>query len=138
MLFKWKDDFSVNVKEIDNQHKELFRIGSEAYDIMSLKDGIDRYDEIVEIMIELKDYAAYHLKFEEELLKKHNYDEYKDHKMQHDKFIKKVNSFDLEKADEEQRKAGMDLVMFIANWIEGHILGTDKKYTKFLNEKGIY
>lgn len=138
MLFKWKDDFSVNVEEIDNQHKELFRIGSEAYDIMSLDDGIDRYDEMVKILLELKNYAVYHFGEEEKLMKKYNYDGYEEHKIQHDKFIEKVNSFDTEKMDEEQKKAGMDLVVFIANWIEKHILGTDKKYTEFFNGKGVY
>ncbi|MCR2043664.1 bacteriohemerythrin [Anaerosalibacter massiliensis] len=138
MLFTWKEDFSVNIEDIDKQHKELFRIGSRLYTIVSLKDGIDRYDEIIEILYELKDYAEYHFSFEEELMKKYGYDGTEDQIKAHKKFIEKVISISEEEVDIEQKKMGMDLILFIANWIENHILKSDMGYKDFLNEKGVY
>lgn len=137
-MFKWRDDFSVNIKSIDDQHKELFRIGNNLYDIVSLKDGIDRYDEIMEALYSMRDYAMYHFQYEEELMEQNGYPEYAKHKREHDAFISKVQSVDEEKIDEEQEQVGMDLIIFIANWIENHILKTDMKYKNYLNDKGIF
>lgn len=132
MLFTWKEEFSVNIKEIDEQHKQLFKIGSELYDIVSLKDGVDRYDEIMEILYELKNYAEYHFRFEEELMKKYGYERYDMHKKEHERFINKVTTISEEEVDTEQRKVGMNLIVFIANWIENHILRSDMSYKDVL------
>ncbi len=137
-MFKWKEEFSVNIEEIDRQHKELFRIGYSLYNIISIKDGLDRYDEIMEILKSLQDYAHYHFDWEENLMKEYNYPKYNEHKKEHNVFFKTVSSIKEEKIDEEQRKVGMDLIVFIANWIENHILKTDKQYKEFLNSKGVF
>ncbi len=137
-MFKWREDFSVNIKIIDDQHKELFRIGNALYDIVSIKDGIDRYDEILEALYSLRDYAIYHFDYEEQMMKKNDYPGYFEHKKQHDEFIRKVKSMDEESIDKDQIKASMDLIIFVANWIENHILKTDMEYKDYLNNKGIF
>lgn len=137
-MFKWKSIFSVNIKSIDSQHQELFRIGNLLYDIASIKDGIDRYDEIMMALENMRDYAIYHFTYEEGLMKENGYPDFNKHKRQHDAFIKKVSTVDEDEVDKSQGAATMDLVIFIANWIENHILKTDMEYKEFLNEKGIY
>ena len=136
-MFKWKDDFSVNLKSIAEQHQELFKIGSNLYTIVSAKDGIDRYDEIMEVLAHLKNYALYHFSYEEELMKKYGYDKYEVQKREHELFVKKVQSISEEEVDEKQRKVGMEIIMFIANWIENHILRSDMGYSEYLNNKGV-
>ena len=136
-MFKWKDNFSVNIKIIDEQHQELFKIGNSLYNIISIKDGIDRYDEIIKILYELRDYAIYHFDYEEKLMVDNGYDSFDIHKSQHEAFMDKVRSIDELDVDEKQKKVGMDLIIFIANWIENHILKSDMEYKEFLNNKGI-
>lgn len=137
-MFKWKEEFSVNIKSIDEQHKELFKIGNSLYEIVSIKDGVDRYDEIVEILHKLMDYAEYHFDFEEKLLEENGFPHLKQHRRQHDSFIQKVRSIDERDIDEKQKTIGMDLIIFIANWIENHILKTDMEYKEYMNDKGVY
>lgn len=137
-MFKWREDFSVNIKTIDDQHKELFRIGNALYDIASIKDGMDRYDEILEALYSLRDYAIYHFEHEEQMMKENDYPGYIEHKKQHDAFIAKVNTVDEGKIDKDQTKVSMDLIVFVANWIENHILKTDMEYKDYLNDKGIF
>lgn len=137
-MFKWKDEYSVNVKSIDEQHKELFRLGSNLYTIVAAKDNIDRYDEIMEVLASLKDYANYHFQYEEELMKEYGYDGYMRQKIEHDNFIKKVESISNEEVDEKQRRVGMELIVFIANWIENHILKSDMDYSEHFNNSGLY
>ena len=137
-MFKWKDGFSVNVKKVDDQHKELFRLGTELYSLISAKDGYDHYDEIMTVIDNLAAYTVYHFEYEEGLMKVNGYDNFDQHKKQHDAFVAKIKSIKSEDIDLKQRKVGMDLIVFIANWIEQHILGSDMKYREYLNDKGIY
>lgn len=137
-MFKWKDDFSVNIEKINDQHQELFKIGTELYTLVSAKDGIDRYDEIIAVISRLADYTIEHFTYEEGLMKIHGYEDFDNHKKQHDAFVSKIKSIKAEDVDVKQRKIGMDLIVFIANWIENHILVTDMEYKNYLNSKGVY
>jgi len=137
-MFKWREDFNVNVSKIDEQHKELFNIGNFLYDLMSIKDDIDRYDEIMTALHKLRDYAIYHFETEEKLMLEHGYPKYEEHKSQHDAFIAKINSLDDDLIDMDQRTVEMDLLIFVANWIEQHILRTDMEYKEFFKGKGVY
>ncbi|RKD33921.1 bacteriohemerythrin [Thermohalobacter berrensis] len=138
MLFKWKDKYSVNIKEVDKQHKKLFEIGNELYTLVSLNDGIDRYDEIMKIIEELKDYAIYHFNYEEKLMKEYGYEEFNDHKQQHDAFVNKILDIEKQDIDGKQNIITMDILNFIADWIEKHIIKSDLKYKDFFNQKGLY
>lgn len=134
-MFKWKDAFSVNISSIDEQHKELFSIGNSLYDVVSMRDDIDTYDDLVAALQRMQDYAIYHFGFEEKLMKDNGYPDFNNHKKQHDYFIQKIGSVDYEEMDKDQKQNGLDLIIFIANWIENHILKTDMKYKDFLNNK---
>ncbi len=138
MAIRWKESYSCNVTEIDNQHKKLFEIGDELYSLINLNDGIDRYDEIIAIVEKLKDYAIYHFQYEEKLLKEYGFNKLGDHSKQHDKFVKKIIELEHKDIDDGQKQITVDMVLFIADWIENHILGTDMQYKDFLNEKGVY
>ena len=72
-MVKWKDEYLIGVPEIDEQHKRLFEIAEKAYDVLQDDYIIDKYDGIVQIIDELKDYAVYHFRSEEEYLTKINY-----------------------------------------------------------------
>ena len=70
-------------------------------------------------------------------MEENGYPDFERHKKEHDAFVKKVQSIDELDVDEKQKKVGMELVIFIADWIENHILKSDMAYKEFLNNKGI-
>lgn len=137
-MFKWKESYRVNVKEIDEQHRKLFELALKVYDILTLGDNYDHYDEIMIIVEELKNYTIYHFECEEELMEKYDFSELEEHKLQHKAFIDKVNSFSESDIDEKQNKVIMEMIFFVADWIEKHILKSDHRYKELLNSKGIY
>ncbi|MGE5380273.1 MAG: bacteriohemerythrin [Methylocystaceae bacterium] len=129
-MIEWKDEYSVSNEAIDNQHKQLFAIAGKAYAL--LKDNLvtDKYDQIVAILDELKDYTVYHFSFEEEYMKSIGYKKFLSHKTLHDDFIERINNVNLNTIDENQHKYILDTLDFIVNWIGEHILGSDKQYAK--------
>lgn len=131
-MFKWKEDYVIGVSEIDVQHKELFNIAARAYAVFQDAFRIDKYDEIVMILEELKEYAVYHFKSEEEYMEKVGYRKLFSHKVEHEDFIAKVTSVDLKKVDENQEKYLLDILNFIVEWTANHILRKDKEITSSL------
>lgn len=137
MLFKWRDSYSCNIGPIDKQHKKLFELGSQLYSIIDSKDREDNYDKIILLVNELKDYTIKHFRFEEILMEENQYPLYTDHKEQHERFIEKLREIEGSDIDSRQEKTLKDMLVFIADWIEGHILKSDMKYREYLNERGI-
>lgn len=136
-MFKWKEEYSCEIKTIDDQHKKLLELGSNLYEMVKLKKHEDNYDELVHILSELKDYTIYHFEEEENLMEKHGYEDLILHKFEHKSFLKKLEKVDLMEIDEKQFDVIMDLIVFVANWVEAHILKTDLKYKEFLISKGV-
>lgn len=125
-MISWNSEFEVGVPDVDNQHKELIRIAALAQSLLTNNYRLDKFDEIVSIIEELKEYTKYHFAFEEQLLNTRGYKMLFTHIMEHRQFIDKVNSFDLRKVDEDQNEYLLDIVNFVAEWIKNHILEKDK------------
>ncbi|MDR5659608.1 bacteriohemerythrin [Serpentinicella sp. ANB-PHB4] len=137
-MFNWRDEFSCKISNFDNQHKKLFELGDHLHDLVSSQSDQDNYDEIMDTLYELKEYTVYHFKAEEALMEKHRYPKLLSHKIEHDLFIDEVNKLFKKDVDDDQVKVSMDILQFIANWIENHILKSDSLYGEFLNKQGVY
>jgi len=100
-------------------------------------DHIDRYDNIVEIFSSLKDYAVYHFGHEEKMFKEHGYDSFntKIQILEHKSFVNKAIAINLYELDENQNKTISQVLDFLSNWLEHHILDVDIRFGQFLKEK---
>lgn len=136
-MLKWKDDFSVKVSVLDDQHKELFNLGNKIYNALKTEKE-DKYDEIVRLLDELEEYTRYHFKTEEKLLEKYGVVVSDEHKKEHEDFVIKLMEAKTRDLDSNQEKVLYGMLNFVADWITNHILNTDKEYSQPLNEKGIY
>jgi hemerythrin len=125
-MLKWKTEFETGISHLDQQHKHLFEIGNKAYSL--LDDEMDRFDEIVAVIGELKDYTIYHFTSEEEYMKSIGYRKFFSHKVAHDDFIKKVSEIDFEKLDENQEEYVRSIIGLVFDWVTEHILGKDMEY----------
>lgn len=125
IMLKWKDEYLIGVSLIDAQHKKLFELGNSALNLLNNNITLDKYHEIVQIIEDLFQYAKYHFKYEEEYMLKNNYRDYSDQKVEHDGFIKKLDSYNLAKLDQNQDKDIMELILFLFDWILEHILKKD-------------
>lgn len=125
-MIQWKESYRLGIEEIDNQHKKLFEIANRAYELLKNEMLVDKYDHIVSIIEELRDYAKYHFQYEEDYMEKINYRKRLSHKVIHNDFVEKMNEINLDQVDENQDQYLMNILDFVVQWIEQHILGTDK------------
>ncbi len=132
-IIDWDAKLSVNIKIIDEQHKRLVDMVNQLYD--SMKEGKAK-DVLGNLLTELASYTDYHFRTEEDLFKKHGYPESALHKMEHDKLRKEV--LDLKaKMDKGEAIITVEVLYFLKDWLSKHIMGSDKKYSPFLNGKGV-
>lgn len=130
MLKKWKDEYLVGVKEIDEQHKKLFQIANDAYELLKSDFYVDKYDKIVSILEKLKEYTVFHFSAEENYMESIGYKRLFTQKMAHSKFIEKVNKINFNEIDQNQDEYILSILEFVVDWIDGHILAADKLITK--------
>ncbi|GAA0770215.1 hemerythrin family protein [Clostridium subterminale] len=125
-MYEMKEEFKTGIEIIDNEHKMLFEIADKIYELLNNEFIIDKYDRIVNLIQELKGYAALHFRDEEAYMESINYKKMFTQKIDHDNFIKKLNEIDLNEIDENQHKYIIDLLEFINQWLVSHILEKDK------------
>lgn len=125
-MYEMKEEFKTGIELIDNEHKMLFDIADRIYMLINNEFIIDKYDKIVNLIEELKDYAAFHFKDEEAYMESINYKKMFTQKIDHENFIEKLNEIDLNKLDENQDKYILDLLEFVNQWLVTHILEKDK------------
>jgi len=133
LFFPWRNEFNLNIKEMDLQHRELVRIISDLQQAVRDGEGKER---LGEILGNLLSYTDKHFAAEEKLMKKYAYPGYNEHKSKHIKMRAKVHSLI---HDYKGGKVTMtfSVLTFLQDWLSKHIMGTDKKYAIYLNEKGI-
>ena len=132
-LLNWNQGYSVNISQIDSQHKKLVDIINDLHD--SMKAGKSK-EILGKILDELINYTANHFKTEEELFDKYKYPDGIIHKRQHSDLVDQVLKF---KSNYESGKSvlSIDLMNFLKDWLVQHMTGSDKKYSSYLNGKGV-
>lgn len=136
-MFRWREAFELGIEEVDKEHRKLFEIGGLLYDLSSNKNDTDKYDEIMRVIEELKDYTIIHFNHEEQLMLLHSYENYEAHKFEHDFFVKKLQRIERKDIEGAQNDAIVEMLSFVADWITSHILKTDKEYIEFFKSKGL-
>ena len=68
--FAFTDKYITGIELVDEEHKHLFDIIRDTNDVIHAELLHDKYDEIMRLLAELKDYTESHFSDEEELMKK--------------------------------------------------------------------
>ncbi len=129
----WNKALSVNIEEIDIQHKNLIDIINNLS--QNIQKGVDS-DYCKELIDKLEEYSKYHFRTEEELFEKYNYPESEKHIFEHTLFIEKVDFF---RKSFNDKLFGLEfrIFNFLHEWLVKHILNSDKKYSEYLNNMGV-
>ncbi len=125
-MIYWKEDYKIGVEIIDEQHKKLFQIAADIYDLLKNDLYIDKYNRVVALLSELRDYTIFHFQTEEAYQQEIGYKKFLSHKVEHDDFVTKINNVDLNSIDENQDLYILELLEFVVKWIGEHILEKDK------------
>ncbi|MGN0271043.1 MAG: bacteriohemerythrin [Candidatus Weimeria sp.] len=133
--FAFTDEYKTGIELIDSEHKKLFEIMGQVDALIHNDDLYDRFDEILNLIDELKDYTVFHFSDEEKLMEENSYPGLEAQKKAHKGFVDKLEEINLDEVDENQEAYLSDLLEYLLHWLTAHILGMDKKIGEFL---GVY
>lgn len=128
---QWKQEYSVGVEEMDNQHKRLFAIINKL--IEQPRSSPDK-SFIIEILREMVNYSRNHFADEEELMQKYGYSELEQQRRQHSYFVNTTAELALNILSEGQKTTD-ETAEFLRSWLTIHILKWDMKYKEFFKTK---
>jgi hemerythrin len=132
-LLDWKNEYSVDIQSIDKQHKKLFDMINQLHDAM--KSGVGAKFVPV-ILNSLVSYTRDHFADEEKLMRQAAYPAYTTHKAEHDKLTSEVVKL-VQDMEAGRCTMSMQLLEFLRDWLQKHILSTDKQYSSQLQAAGV-
>lgn len=133
-LFKWTPECSVNVAQFDKQHQHLFFLINDLNTAMRARRGKIVVGNIVLALIA---YTKEHFTAEEAAMRRTAYPKLAEHYQEHCQFTARVSEF------EAAYKSGnalisIDVLHFLSDWLQNHILKSDKAYADHLNKNGVH
>jgi hemerythrin len=132
-LFSWDSKYTVNIGEIDRQHRKLFELFNELYEAMQQGHGDEVTARVLALVV---DYTYYHFAYEEQLLREYGYAEEKAHRTEHAKLTEQAMAL-TRKLQGGQSDVALGTLKFLCDWLNNHILGSDRKFAPFLIGKGV-
>ena len=132
-FFEWKDNYSVGIKKIDEQHKKLVGYLNDLYESMKAGRGKAILGAVLKDLVE---YTKTHFVTEESLMALYNFPDLEEHQKKHGKMAEHVLNLN-QKFISGEISSPIQITNFLKDWLAKHIMETDKMCGPFLNEKGV-
>jgi hemerythrin-like metal-binding protein len=133
MAIVWRDDYSVGLVTIDEQHKVFISILGRLSAALSERK---LQEETVGILKELEQYAEAHLAFEERHFQEYGYEWGKSHTEEHDSYREKLKDLRNRYMRGDEFLA-MEMLGFLEGWLEHHIKVSDREYVDCFRSHGM-
>ena len=138
--FAFTDKYRTGIELVDDEHKRLFEIIKDTNDVIHTELLHDKYDEIMRLLAELREYTEVHFSDEEAMMERIHYPDIDAQKRAHSAFVGRLVEIDLSELDamdDNQEEYLQDLIQFLLSWLSNHILGMDKKIGAYVTEHGV-
>ncbi|MBQ8278300.1 MAG: hemerythrin family protein [Roseburia sp.] len=131
--YVFSNEYLTGIDLIDNEHRQLFSLVNDVHKLVHDEFIFDKYDEIMRILTELRNYTELHFHDEEAYMEQIHYPGLEAQRYAHAAFIEKlvdINFEELESMDDNQQEYLLDVLDFLAKWLVNHILKMDKEIGK--------
>lgn len=119
------ESFKTGIPLIDEEHKTLFDIIGKIHTTIRTELVHDKFDAIMDILNELKEYTRVHFSDEENYMREIGYEGLVQQEILHQHFIDTLNELDLNDVDDNQEAYLYNFLDFLQNWLVTHILKVD-------------
>lgn len=124
--FVWTDKLSLNVNEMDAEHKTLVQKINALVEEMERNDSNRNSESLHRVFLDLATYTTQHFEHEERYMERIGYPQLASHKIIHKKLLAQVGEYG-EQIQNEMLDSSK-LISFLRNWLISHIMGVDMQY----------
>ncbi|MGD2055831.1 MAG: bacteriohemerythrin [Gammaproteobacteria bacterium] len=127
-LIEWKDEFATGIPDVDHEHRQLIELINELHRATS--DTQSDYP-VPAFLGEIYAHVAAHFALEEKIMREHNYDQYRDHKSDHERLLDELRDI----MDDYEENAYFDDAEFaehLNHWFVDHFKTRDARLHKHL------
>jgi hemerythrin-like metal-binding protein len=128
VLIEWRDEFVLGIPSVDHEHRELIDLINALYaDYTTRGSKITTLDFLGELYVKI----AAHFALEEKIMQERKYDQYQDHKSDHEKLLDDIRDFmeDIENDQTFEEGVFRDLLRL---WFVSHFQNKDARLHKHL------
>ncbi|QFY42248.1 bacteriohemerythrin [Candidatus Methylospira mobilis] len=128
-LITWSDFLSVEMAEIDGQHKRMVRLINGLDEHMRKGDANDIMAGVFNGIVE---FAGIHFATEEQWMARYDFPGFPEHVLEHQQFT--ATAVELQnRFSSNQAEVTAHTMVFLQDWFYHHLLGTDKLLEKHLH-----
>ncbi|MBF0146258.1 MAG: hemerythrin family protein [Magnetococcales bacterium] len=129
----WDKDLFIGIQMVDQDHQQIVVLINQVLDAMETGRTSEKF--LSSLLDELIQFAKEHFRREEDLMDQYGYPELQSHREVH-RFLenKIMNHKKAFLAGEAELGIAADLMK---DWIVLHIQGVDRKYSRFLQARGV-
>jgi hemerythrin-like metal-binding protein len=131
-LLEWRDEFRTGIDGVDYEHENLIAQINEVFALIG--DGADR-ERVIDSLGEIYGSISAHFALEEQMMKRHGYPAYREHKADHDRLLDDIRDI----SDEFERSDRLDEAAFrhrLAEWFETHFGTHDARLHRMAEMRG--
>lgn len=127
-LIEWREEFLLGIPSVDHEHRELIELINELYRSYTAKDSKIT---VMDFLGELYARIAAHFALEEKIMQEKGYDQYQEHKTEHEKLLDDICDFMDDYDNDTTFPEGVfrDLLEL---WFVAHFRDKDARLHKYL------
>lgn len=127
-LIEWKDEFSVGVPDVDHEHQELIGLINDLHDAMSSGSGNVT---VMDFLGEIYARISAHFALEEKIMRDRKYDEYAEHKAEHEALLDKLRDI-MDDYEENAYFSDEEFSSAVEKWFTDHFKTRDARLHRHL------
>ena len=141
-FIEWDETYSIGIPEADDDHRQLIELINELHEAVvrdshsnTIGAAVDELETALSVLDELLAYGVQHFQVEEDLMLRFAYPDTEKHKEAHAVLADTIQTYRRE-FDEGKAVVSMEIVRFLKNWLDAHILDMPRKRGDFLKRQG--
>lgn len=125
-LIEWRDEYRTGIGGVDYEHEELIRQINAVYDAV---ENRGEREHVIDSLGEIYGSIAAHFALEEQLMLRHRYEHYPEHRADHNRLLDDIRDI----TEEFERSVELDddrLRQKLADWFQQHFKTHDSRLHK--------
>jgi hemerythrin-like metal-binding protein len=123
VLIEWREEFCTGIPGVDYEHEKLIEQVNSVYALID--DEVDR-DRVIDMLGDIYGSISAHFALEEQMMKKHGYDRYQEHRTDHERLLDEIREI----SDDFENSTELDTQRFkqrLNDWFAIHFKTHDSR-----------